>query len=620
MHLKLKFIFIVILSFFTSHAFAVAQCDMNFVKYVQGEMPADITKNPMVNMWDERFDPDQTIKVLGKNSAQEIRAYLVEISKFIHKDKVFNNNLSLLVTKLYLDKKINYKFIEKTFLKKSYQHASFYFSKTRKELTSQLDLNPEKLAYVKSYMKKQKHLSDFYKAEYTKTLIQSNRTAEELAFAVEHGMKLRGTQKDLERFKNYIDFLDNSKSHQVNKGLKNIEKIYDYKYKSYVNYNPFLPLHKKFLSQDYRVKQFEKRRVNEIERGLKLQQKNGLIDEIDVAAQKEANGAKIHIQEKLRFKKKIDEMEISPALKTRAATQAKHEANIFKRMLNGCNSGNSQRIASSAKKFSRFKFALSLAGTPFFYITKNQDKMDSDRYFWEKLGHELAMSLAFTFVSNKIFTNSSSTFWGKYFEGMVKFSPLGYLEAYSYEELFGKKSLIRHLQKLYRSDVPPSELEVELEKLKASPTFDQDVKELVTYLEEMSKKNNTMNMMDKYFNLSTYSSLDDEFKITQEDLESEEAREMMMELIAERIYLQNMGQWPLFQTGRKDTDRFSFYRTRSILWDIKGLAVNLAIFEMMCREPFGKIGSWGAILGLIIGDQYLTGDFTYQWRREAINQ
>ena len=43
--------------------------------------------------------------------------------------------------------------------------------------------------------------------------------------------------------------------------------------------------------------------------------------------------------------------------------------------------------------------------------------MDSDPAFWEKLGHEMLMGIFFTFIGNKIITNSSSGFWKKYLEG-----------------------------------------------------------------------------------------------------------------------------------------------------------------------------------------------------------
>ena len=166
----------------------------------------------------------------------------------------------------------------------------------------------------------------------------------------------------------------------------------------------------------------------------------------------------------------------------------------------------------------------------------------------------------------------------------------------------------------------PSVIEEELEQLKKSPTFDQDVKELLGFLDEKSKLANTKNLLDRYFNLSTYSSLDDEFKITQEDLETEEGREVMLELLAERMYLANMGELPLLQTGNKGADRWAFYRARNVLFDIKAMALNIAMFEIMCREPLGKVGSWGLVLGLLVGDWVVTGDWTYGMRREAINQ
>ena len=76
----------------------------------------------------------------------------------------------------------------------------------------------------------------------------------------------------------------------------------------------------------------------------------------------------------------------------------------------------------------------------------------------------------------------------------------------------------------------------------------------------------------------------------------------------------------IFQTGNRGLDRWSFYRTRNVLWDMKGLALNLAIFQIMCREPLGKIGSWGLILGLVFGESMLSNDLTYEKRRDAINQ
>ena len=116
------------------------------------------------------------------------------------------------------------------------------------------------------------------------------------------------------------------------------------------------------------------------------------------------------------------------------------------------------------KKFTRFKFALAFGMTPIMYVYKNKDKMGKDPYFWEKLGHEMVMGIVFTYVGSKIITNTGSTFWKKYFEGYLKFGVLSLGEAWTYDELFGQKSMVRHFQKFYKKGITESELEEEFEK------------------------------------------------------------------------------------------------------------------------------------------------------------
>lgn len=604
----------------TSSALAYHSCEINFVKYINGEMPADLAKNPAINLWNESFDSSLVFAKIKSLPKDEQQKYLLELSKLVHKDQTFNDNIVSLINKYQREGIIDKQFIDRHFLKKEFEFANFYYSSAKNEVTTFLDIDPEKMDYIKKIVT-QFELSAKTQTEYEATLLRSNLTHDDLQFAIKKGMKLREDPRDLEQFKRYLDFLDNTKPHKIKKALKNIEDIYVYSYKaSILPYNPLQKPHVQFLEQNARLEKFTGKRVKEIERGLKLQQKSGVVEEIDEIVQKEANGFFVDIREKLRLKKRVADEPLPASLKKRAAVQAKHETSIYRKLLNGCNSGNSQRLDSAKKKFSRFKFGLTLGIGPALYIFNNTDKMDTDPYFWEKLGHEVVMGILFTYVGNKLFTNTSTTFWRKYVEGYVKFGALSYVEAWSYEELFGGKSLIRHFQKLYKGKVPESEIEEAFNKLKNSKDFEKQINELFAYLDDMGKKNNTKNFLDKHFNLSTHSSLDDSFRITQEDLETEEAREMVMELVAERLYLQSMGDWPLFQTGGKDTDRFAFYRARNILWDMEGLIMNLAIFELMCREPLGKVGSWGAIIAMVMAEKYFLGDITYQYRRDAINQ
>ncbi len=602
---------------FCFNAFGYSSCEINFVKLINGELPADLAKNPMINLWDEKFDPETIAKKLRGMEHQERKLFIKELAKLISKDKFYNTNIALLLTKIHQEKLVPFSFLNRNFVEHNFDNAKFFYSKIEGEFSTQLNVDPAKIEAVEQYLNSIELRASF-KKEYEDILVRSNLTAKDIDFAINNGMTLRDNAKDLAQFRRYVDFLDNIKPHRMKEGLKHFEDIYVYNVAR--NLNPLMKPHKKFLEQTRKLQAFEERRIREIERGLKLQQETRVVSEIDEAIQKEANGIKVRIQEKLRFRKKIDDQALPQSLKQRARMQAKHEKAILRRIWNGCNKGSSQRIASAKKKFSRFKFALALGASPAAYLYTNWDKKDSDNFFWEKMGYEVAMGLFFTFVGNKIITNTSSSFWGKYFEGYWKFSILSGVDAYSYEALFGQQSMVRYLQRIYKGEVPESDLEKQYQELVNDPDFEKNMQELMAYLEEQNKKFNTKAFLDKYINLSASSSLDDEFRITQEDLKSEEAREMIMELIAERIYLENMGNVGFFQTGRKDLDRFTFYRAQSVLWDVKGLLVNLALFELMCREPLGQIGSWTAIIAIVVGNKYFDGRYGYQLRREAINQ
>lgn len=600
---------------------ALNPCEISFVKLLNGKLPAEVRGNAALNMWDERFNPELLLNDLKIMKTKEARLdFLKNLKKLVYKDQDYVDNISSVVNMMVKKKMIGLEDIRSIFLKENFGAAKFYYSKTAKELTGKLNIDESKLSVVKEIVADQS-LSKTIQKEYSDILLFSNRTAEELEVAVKSGMKLRSDAKSLQQFKEYMEFLDLAKPKKALKGLKEVEKIYDFNFKhSALTIDAINPPHKQFLAQKSRLRSFEEKRLREIEKNLKMQMDDDLIKEMNEIRNREKMGLKVDKARKKELESKIDDIELNKGLKKRALNQAKGERRIYRKLMNGCNSGDSKRLASAKKKFAKFKIALALGGTPLFYWMKNKDKIDKDPYWYERLGYEWAVGLAFTFIGNKIVTNSNTSFWRKYLEGYAKFSALDGVSALGYDALFGKNSYIRYFQQIYKGkDLPPSEIEEEFEKLKNSPTFEEDIKGLMAYLNERASDNNVKNFLDNHLNLGAYSSLEDE-RITQEDLETEEGREMMMELLAERMYLQNMGNWPVFQTGNTGLDRWSFYRMRNIVWDMKGLALNIAIFQIMCREPLGKVGSWGLILGLVLGDQFFSGDITYGMRRDAINQ
>lgn len=601
----------------------VNPCEIAFVKLLNGKIPAQARGDATLNLWDERFNPESIISTIKDLPTKDARInFLKDLKKLVHKDQDFVTNLSSTVNLMLERKLIGASDVKKLFVTVQNSKATFFYSTRQRALTGKLNVDFDKASAVDELINKFT-LSKNLKKDYKDLFLSSNRTADEIEVALKNGLKLRNDAKSFEQLKLYMEFLDNSKANTVKKGLKQIEKIYNYNYKhTYSIVDQVLPVHKKFLAQKSRINAFETRRIQEIEQGFKTQMNTKYTKQLDDLLARKKAGEKISKSELAAVKKKIRESKLSKGLKKRALSQAKGEKSIFRKLMSGCGSGSSKRLDSARKKFMQFKFGVGLAGTPLFYWMKNKDKMETDEYWYEKLGYEWATSIIYSYAGGKIVTGKNSSFWGKYLKGFFGFRAMDAGSALAYDQLFGKNQQIQQIQKLYKGESkerPITELEKEFNELMKSPSFASDVKGLLAYLEEKSSQVNTKYYLDKFFNLGTYSSLESN-KITQEDLETEEGKEMMMELLAERMYLQNMGDWPIFQTGNHGADRWSFYAARATFWDIKSLAFNLMLFQIMCKEPLGKVGSWGLVLALYLGDQYVSGDLTYGYRREAINQ
>ncbi len=572
-------------------------CEASFASFLNDKLPSHIIDTPTLNMWDPRFNAIEFVdnfKVLATKK-EKLKA-LADLKSLVSKDQDLVNSISDISNELVKRKMLTRNELKSILLDNTdTSKARFYFSNTTKKFIGKIEVNPDKKAFVDQFLSSQ-DISKSLKKEYSDILMFSSRTVEEFEYAVSKGLSLRGDKKSLKQFKEYLDFLDAAKPSQMKKAFKNIDEIYDFNYRhNAISYSSssLLNPRKRFLIQKSRVRSYEGRRIKQIEKKLA-----------------KTNSGK----------------PLTKQHKQRALRQAKGESLVFGRLLNGCNGKGGKTLKTAAKKFSRFKLGLALTATPTFYYLKNSDKLDKksenfDRYWFERLGYEMGLSLIFTAVGNKIFTSTSTSFWGKYFKGYINFGALDAVSAYGYDAMFGSKGYGAILQQFYRSDLPGEKatpLESEYNKLVNSEHFDKDIKEMYAFLEKRSKDINLKNKLNKYFNLYTYKSGDDKDRITQEDLETEEGREVLMELLAEKMYAENMGQWEMFQSGNTGADRWLFYRARNSFWDIKGLISNLAIFQIMCRMPLGK-ASWGLILGIVVANEMLSGP-TYEYRREAINQ
>ncbi|MCO4753235.1 MAG: hypothetical protein KC478_02080 [Bacteriovoracaceae bacterium] len=719
----------------------LSPCEVNFVKLINGRIPAETMGYKKTSLWDSEFKERNFLDALeesGEFATKEQRVEFLEaLVKLVSQDEVYVRNVAKLANLMKDSSLVSPKDLKRIFVNREYSVAKFTYSTSQKGLVGSVTVDPMKLSAIENAIKKSKlpnktaeeyrqilrssglsaenidlavksglklkgdteslntfrlyieylekyagkklhtlkmdsamkniegiyaeydpkwydveswfkphkqflkdspqtlsrdeaiktiladaDVPNFLKTEYKRVLRKSRLTHEHLEIAIANGMKLRADQKSFERFTEFLVYLDYLPNYKVKDAIKHIEKVY--KYADDVRFfvpNEALPPHKQFIVQRRKVKEMQERRYKTISKDFKLQEKEKLIEELDEIISAQRRGMPYDEKKLSEIKTEVERVQLSPMLAKRARAQAAGEAGIFRKLLNGCNGGGSAQLEAAKRKFKNFKWVLSFTGTPIFYLKNNWEDRENDEYFWEKLGQEMLMGFMFTYASNLIVTNTDKGFWSKYLEGYVKFAGLDVISTGSYDLLFGEKGYARYFKQIYsEGPLRPSVIEEELEQLKNSPNFEQDMQELLGFLEEKSKSANTKNFLDKYFNLSTYSSLEDDFKITQEDLETEEAREVMLELLAERMYLANMGDWPVFQSGNKGADRWAFYRARNVLFDIKSMALNIAMFEIMCREPLGRIGSWGLVLGLLVGDWMVTGDWTYGVRREAINQ
>jgi hypothetical protein len=568
-------------------------CEAAFANLLNGSLPAQYVGDPTINMWDPRFKAQSFVEEISNlKTKNEKLKVLSDLKSLVHKDQDFVNSLSDISNLMLKKKLISQKDIESVLLNNSdLSMANFYFSKTTKKVFGKINVDPNKSALVEQFVFAHE-MSNSLKKEYIDILMFSNRSADEIQDAISSGLKLRADKASLNQFREYMYFIDPLTSSKAKKALNAIDDIYDSsKAGAKLKLKPKKSYSEKFLLQQSKLRRYEQKRVVKWEKTLK----------------------------------EMDNGKLTSHAKKRARQKAAGEKKIFSRLLNGCNGKGGKSLASAKKKFKRFKIGLSLVGTPTFYYLKNKDKLDKnsenyDPYWFERLGYEMGISLLFTAVANKIVTNTSSSFWSKYLVGYAQFSSLDAVNAYGYDLMFGKTGYASYLQKIYRDDIGQTPLEKEFEKIKSSPTFNDDIKAMYAFLEKRSEDKNLKNFLNKYLNLNTYKSGMDPNKITQEDLETEEGKEMMMELLAEKMYAENMGNWEAFQSGNTGMDRWLFYRVRNIAWDMKGLLMNLAIFQIMCKEPLGKVGSWGLILSMVVANEMLSGDFTYKYRREAINQ
>ena len=569
-------------------------CEISFIRFFNKEGNKQIFgKNrfdAVFNLWDERFNPQHLIwqTSLHKNKKERLEL-LLDLTRFIHRDQTYVNNVALFATEMIKHGLLSEATIKRKFLSIPYENARFFYSKTLKKVTGVVKVDPKVERYLKQNLQYQ-NVSNELRKEYMDILLASDLTLAQLKVAFGGGMKLHNSEKHMHMFRKYIEFLTQSKDRKIVSGLKRVNKIYKFNYRHRMyTLDPLLPADKQFLAQESRLLNFEQRRVRELE----------------------------------TFYKKENGGSLSSLMRTRAETQARGERGILRGMLNGCNSGKSQRVDEVSKTFMQIKMALGAGLTPVAYGIKNRETMDTDPFWWDKLGHELIMSIALAYAAGKIYGNPNDSMFKKYARTMIYEAFIDAPNAISYDALFGRNSYMTHIHSMLSGSDDKTELQKKFQELKKRPDLQSALTSLLDYLDAASKERSLKNEVNKVLKLSAYLKYGkdiDPSKVRAEDLESGEMRQVLMELLAEKLYLDNMGGLIHMQSGNHGVDRWLFNRTRDTVWNVKGMMRNIMIFQFLCRQPFGKAGSVAAAMSVQIFDTFFLGGMSYGLRREWINQ
>lgn len=286
---------------------------------------------------------------------------------------------------------------------------------------------------------------------------------------------------------------------------------------------------------------------------------------------------------------------------SQAKNASKEQRKIYENLSYGCkgNSGvESEEQKIAANKFRRFKSIMGMATNITMYSYFNWDK-EKDFTWFAKFGYDISMGQAMNYVNSKIVTNNKDSYFMKSLKnyGVYSVSDLG--SSLLYSKIFGDSN---------------EDIETLLAELQKDPNFKEEMKKLHKVLDDAKANENLVNRMEYLFTDKEF----DPEKITPKDLESPEMRELFLELIAKRIYYENMGG--VIQTGSPAYDRFAFSRLYGVVASTKGMAINLVIYNILCMGGANPALAYLKAGSVFIIDNLITCYYYYKFRREMINQ
>lgn len=264
----------------------------------------------------------------------------------------------------------------------------------------------------------------------------------------------------------------------------------------------------------------------------------------------------------------------------------------------------------AGKIFAKYSVGVGTGMTMVNYTMANLKLLDEDApTFAKRLGFEVTATVIMSLLGSKIASNPSSTYLKKYIQNNLVSLGGNIPEAFIYQYFLGGTS---------------KEAEAKLEELKKSPTFEQDMKDLIAYLEDRSEIQEAVDHYDdrikEMIGVLTGNpdfTEADLAKLEQSDLTDPEVQEKIMDVLADDLYDEQMDG---DTTGSSGIDRL-LYNTG---WNAGSNAVNVgisvAIFQAVCSNLDSPAKALAIFSGATIARSTGFGYLYFKGRTEMINQ
>ncbi len=542
-------------------------CGNKFFRQLHAKFNFKSSAQKKIDIFDKSFDLELAYPMLEKLDRDARANFLSDLAKMADSDIVFNHNFTELVNKAIKNGDVDVVKLQK--LNNKFQGNSFfYFDKSGKKLQSKLNLHPEELAIVESTLSKLTDLPVEKKLDLQNTLLQSGYSADELIQIEKAFIKLNSKNIDLDQLESFILYTNTLKKGSRAKTIMQVEQVFNGNAAKSDEIN-------RFFKREKKLDQFEARKFEKLKK--------------EYASE---NGG-----------------ELPERLLKRASTEAKVQRQIYQRLYYGCKSKSSSKmsfsdrelLSSKRRLFQKFATLSTIPMGITGFAIADWDK-PKDLEWFSRVGYEIGMGMLLNSIAANFSSNIDSSFLKKIFQSYVFEASTDVADSSIYGSLFG---------------ISNKEVEEKFQEIFNDPDFTARLKQLEQYIEKEGWLGEFKHAMSEYFNLQENNQPLELDKLTLEDLETEEARDFILELIARELYYEEAGE--LIVSGNTTLDRYTYYRMYDLIQIPRGILIATTIFRVLCTSASPAKGM-ALSMGILLANRLIVKPMDYRFRNWAISQ